>query len=235
MRLGESPLGVSTRGAQDTLLQAIETRFPERYKLLGSKEDFSLYPTQVAFPETAINRETYRQANAHVAMPAAEMEVNGVRITFRVDIPKSGGMPVAVNLLQSWRDLARIGRGLSHNGKALPDLTSATDQPPFRFDVSVTFLAGADKVAAATTFDNPSIGNAALPFRNSFTAKLRKTWCSSVQLGPDISYTDGNRTLDIIAQVYPEYIDYVPAEIQDNYEQNPPYFYINVNTNSASA
>jgi len=219
MRIGESPLGVSTRGPLNTLSEAIQSRFPERYALFDNNEDFALYPSLVSFPETAIGRLAYMQGNAHVAMPAEEAEVNGVRITFRVNVPKRAGLPAAVNLLQSWRDLARIGRGMSVGGRDLPDLITATDQPPFRFDVSVIFLAGADRVAVAKSFDNTSATNAPLPMRNSFAAVLRKTWCSSVQLGPDISYTDGNRTLDIVAQVYPEYIDFRPVTDAD-YEQS---------------
>ncbi len=219
VRIGDSPGGAA--GGPQTLLDAIRSQLGARAADL-SRDDLELYPLSVAFPETAMNTENYRQGNALVAMPSAEQELRGVRMVFRIEIPKrKRTLPTFVNLLQCWRDLPRMGRGLTTGGAAIPDLPTPEAQPIFRFNVTIDFMSGAVKVAPDKVFSDTGLLNQ-LPYQNSFSVMLRKAWCASVLIGPDISYAE-TRHMEITAQLYAEYLDGVPSAFDSDTDSNIDY------------
>ena len=219
VRIGDSPGGAA--GGPQTLLDAIHSQLGARAADL-SRSDLELYPLSVAFPETAMNTENYRQGNALVAMPGGEQELRGVRMVFRIEIPKrKRTLPTFVNLLQCWRDLPRMGRGLTTGGVAIPDLPTPEAQPIFRFNVSIDFMAGADKMAPDAVFRDTGLSNQ-LPYQNSFSVLLRKAWCASVLIGPDVSYAE-TRHMEVTAQLYSEYMDGVPSAFDSDSDSSIAY------------
>ena len=174
------------------------------------KDGLEPFATSISFPEAGITPEMFRQGNMPVNLPVADRAVEGVRLMFKVEVPKRGTVPVLVNLLECWRDMARIGRGFGDG--TIPNLTNEKHQPTFRFDVRVKFLAGADKIARKDVFDNVTAANTQLPLRNSYTVLLRKAWCASV-LYSEVGYADA-KMMDVTCQIYPEYIETVPEKTE---------------------
>ena len=221
MRIGESAAGAANASPISTLYEAISTQLPRTGDVFRGRSDlpqgsYELFPLSVSFPDTAVGTEVFKQGNMPVQMPVADREMSGTRMTFRVEVPPRGRLPVLVNLLECWRDLARIGRGYgSKSYNTVPDLPTARSQPVFRFDVAVTFLSGADTVAVTSVFENTSQTSTQLPLRDSYSVVLRKAWCASV-LTSEISYEGSSQMVNVTAQIYCDYIDTAPAF--SNYE-----------------
>ena len=176
------------------------------------KDGLEPFSTNISFPDAGITPEMFRQGNMPVNLPVADKVMEGVRLTFKVEVPKRGEVPALVNLLECWRDMARIGRGFGDG--TIPNLINEKHQPTFRFDVRVKFLAGADKMARKDEFNDTTASSTQLPLRNSYTLLLRKAWCASV-LYSEVSYADA-KMVDVTCQIYPEYIEAVPERLEEN-------------------
>lgn len=197
-----------------TLYDAIGQQLPPARTKSIPKDGLEPFATSLTFPDAALNLEMFRQGNMPVNMPVADKVLEGVRMMFRVEVPNRGEVPVLVNLLECWRDLARIGRGYGNDAHTIPPLENASHQPTFRFDVRVAFLAGADRMAVESVFDNTTGSSVQLPLRRSYTVILRKAWCASVLMS-EVSYDGNSKGMDITCQIYPEYIETVPELNED--------------------
>jgi len=192
------------------LQDRVNVSLPDQY-------DFH-YASSISFPATRITQKTFIRDSQPVNMPDYDEAVGAVRVTFLLDSPVSVKNSKIYNLLQSWRQLVRLGRGPMTDGDDFPaddqvvnyltDPTSfdriLTNGNGFRFafNLPVYFLKGAQIPVPSS--DNP-VDLANLTFETASGQMISQAWLSSIQLG-EIQYQAGNQAVTVAAELFPESI-----------------------------
>ncbi len=176
-----------------------------------------------SFSESVINPMEVKRFSLPLQLPGYDQAYQGVRFTFNIgkDAESLGGLPPVVSVLKQWYNAARAGRGgidyrylLTKDGteNVVPEssyinLVEGQGIPNFTKNIALVLLRGSERSVLAK---NPQAEvNNDLNLQASWVFLLKRAWCGGLQMD-ELSY-DGSNASRIIAQVYPEVVDWLPA------------------------
>lgn len=174
------------------------------------------YARQVILPEVRMTEVESRTNSIPKMFPGYDEPIGGVRIDFLVDAwqaTSNGKFPVQpqiqsriYNLLNSWHQLARVGRQMrasTQDGfQLLLDENPRSYATYFKFDAIIQLYSGLiEDTTQLSTESSNSIAEGVEP-TSSFN--LRKSWVSSIQIGNLDHATNG--LLTVSATLVPEAI-----------------------------
>lgn len=183
---------------------------------LPDKDTTRYYARQVIFPEVKLGEVETKSDSIPMMMPGYDEVIGGVRIDFLVDAFQStpnGKYPVQpqiqsriYNLLNSWQQLARVGRSMrssTQDGFRLYlDTVPRSYANYFKFDVTIQLYSGLlEDTTQLSAESSISIAEGVEP---TTTFNLRRSWVSAIQIGNLDQATNG--MLNVTATLVPEAI-----------------------------